>query len=530
MLEVAGRYACEVTIDASSLRFLSEVFRREHNLRGRGIVLAQLQHSWEMQLPSLYIIAALKRREPSTIHLFSPRVHHGNYLSWLLAKLRDLRSLFNSSPSSIKVFKSVGASRVLRISPRALSKPRAVSLYERWLRQSKSKQDIWTLEIDGVEIGDLIYDQWLRSSNSATIDPASKSFQHFLREAAAIAEYWRSFLERKNVRAVVGSTAYVQAIPIRLAAQRGIPSYEANITAHGTRYFSQSKCRPYLEVEDYPQFFQELSQEDQVEGIEWADASLSSRLSLGAKDPWVLSGKPWAADQEIDLPELGPRGVRVLVATHEFSDSPNIYRNLFPDYFEWLRHLGRITLDSPNQFILKAHPDGPDDEDKHLEAIIEEFPHFVCVGKDTSNAALIRAGADRVITMYGNIGIEFAYLGKTVVFASPHNPFSKYTVGYHCNSIEEFETRVREIGNLKPLGSNRDVCQAFFVNTRMNSFSFFYPGFQFPQDPWKWFVSKWNFSEHEEIISAYMDWIASEQYWFLAHRFGRPTAMNHPGA
>ena len=507
-------------------KFLRRAFSAERKRWGHGKILVQLQNSWEMQLPSIYATAAYNRDRGARIVLFQPRLHRGNGRNWIWTRIRDVLVWAGILSGPLGLYRCLGAQELLRIPPSAARSTEAQSLYMKWVNICQSNEALWELEHSGVPVGDLIYDQWLRSSGQATVDLGDSDFQNFLFEAAVIVTYWQRYFERENVVGCIGSAAYIQAVPLRFAAFKNIPSFEININANGTRRFTKSQPRPYLEIHNYPHYFQRLSAHERREGTRWAKAALESRLSRSAVDPWIKQNVAWTDSGKVELPELQEGGVRVLIATHEFSDSPNIFKNLFPDFFQWLRFVGEVTSGTKNQFLLKAHPDGPAIDRGHLSKICSEFPHLIQIDKAVSNSALIKSGIRHAVTVYGSIGIEFAFLGLPVVFSSRNHPYSSYEIGYTPRSVEEFGNLLSRIEKLEPRAKQSDVLEAFFVSTRMNTHSFFYDGYRFPENPWMSFVSDWKIVDHERIIRAYQAWMNSSEYWFLWKSFGVPTWMN----
>ena len=50
--------------------------------------------------------------------------------------------------------------------------------------------------------------------------------------------------------------------------------------------------------------------------------------------------------------------IKVFIALHCFFDSPHSYGcNLFPDFYEWLDFLGKISLETDYDWYMKTHPD-----------------------------------------------------------------------------------------------------------------------------------------------------------------------------
>ena len=49
--------------------------------------------------------------------------------------------------------------------------------------------------------------------------------------------------------------------------------------------------------------------------------------------------------------------IKILIATHCFFDSPHSYgKNIFPDFYEWLDYLGKISNKTDYDWYIKLHP------------------------------------------------------------------------------------------------------------------------------------------------------------------------------
>ena len=132
--------------------------------------------------------------------------------------------------------------------------------------------------------------------------------------------------------------------------------------------------------------------------------------------------------------------IKILVATHDFFDSPHSYGfNFYPDFYVWLETLGRISEKTNYKWYLKTHPDPIGDSDKVLIELEKRFPKFEVIPSDTSHHELIKNGINIALTVFGTIGWEYPALGIPTINASKNNPHSKFNFSITPNNRIEYE-------------------------------------------------------------------------------------------
>ena len=93
----------------------------------------------------------------------------------------------------------------------------------------KSKEDLLNLKLEGVEIGDLFYDNYMRQQSKHSVEITPK-FKKILLKYLNDFYYWYNYFNQNNVRSVIVSHAvYNLAIPLRIAQSRSIPAYIASL-------------------------------------------------------------------------------------------------------------------------------------------------------------------------------------------------------------------------------------------------------------------------------------------------------------
>ena len=82
-------------------------------------------------------------------------------------------------------------------------------------------------------------------------------------------------------------------------------------------------------------------------------------------------------------------------------------------------------------------------------------------------------GINLVLTVYGTIGMEYAYYNIPVINASINNPHISYDFNYHPKNIHEYEQAIINYKNLKINYSKQDISEYFYMRY-LNAF-YMYP-------------------------------------------------------
>ena len=75
--------------------------------------------------------------------------------------------------------------------------------------------------VEGIWIGDLIYDSYIKYYSVPTIDIKSENFKLFFNECIYVFYFWLDYFTKNPVNTVIGShSVYYSAIPLRIGVKR----------------------------------------------------------------------------------------------------------------------------------------------------------------------------------------------------------------------------------------------------------------------------------------------------------------------
>jgi hypothetical protein len=224
--------------------------------------------------------------------------------------------------------------------------------------------------------------------------------------------------------------------------------------------------------------------------------------------------------------------IKILIAVHCFFDAPHPYgKNLFPDLYEWMTFLGKMSEKTDYDWYLKTHPDYLPANTPILEQFLNKYPKFTKIDHRTSHLQLVDDGLDFVLTVYGTVGFEYAVLGVPVINASTCNPHIRYNFNIHPRTVEEYENILLNLRNQK---LDIDVNQVYeyyfmrFINNTDNWLFESYNGFlekiggykkQIGSISFKEFLEQYSQKKHYRMLQALDRFVESKDFCFQKKHF-----------
>jgi hypothetical protein len=450
---------------------------------------------WEKEAPARRFMAWCRRKWPHAqsekrdsvvlLGLFdsNPSIFCTAYVANFLAekhhsRIESYQFIGRVNPTVRKIYESFGARFGLGMGDAAPHEARAQAEAEQIFAGLKSKWDVMKLTVDGVLIGDQVYDSYLRFYNEATVRLDDPRLREVLVQALRIFYTTRDYLARNRVTAFFADDfSYINSgIVTRLVHLAGVPIYmvlfgkifwilraEACPTETSHTYPAPAVI-PYFH---YPRMFAALSPEQQAAGIARGKTALEERLA-GKFCPLVrMAGSSYTSSGERVLDD-GPEP-RVLVMMHDFVDSPHGYREmLFPDFYEWIVFLLEHAEKTPFRWYVKPHPCTTDPSraamnaanDRVVAELKARFPKVTFLPANASNRQILDDGLAAMFTVHGTSGHEYAYRGVPVVNCGD-NPHIAYNFNLHARTLEQYAQWIREADRL-PVQIEEEAIEQFF--------------------------------------------------------------------
>lgn len=308
------------------------------------------------------------------------------------------------------------------------------------------------LRIDGILVGDLVIDSYLRFRPAATVDLADPFLARLLTQMlrdVALAQAW--FARAQPALYLSSYSTYIEhGVAVRVALARGIPvRVFGNLVTFGKRLstndpFHATNGGSYRDIAE--------SLAEPVPALEQARELLEGRLggkidqatSYMRQSAYISSGEPVPAEV---------RGA-VVVFLHDFFDSPHVYADLvFDDFWQWICCTIQTLTEAGIPFFLKPHPNQIAASVAVLDQLRAKFPALRLLSTRITNRQLAEAGMGAGVTVYGTVGHELAYLGVPVICCARH-PHHAFDFCRTAHSVAEYQGMLRQPFEL-PL--DRDV-------------------------------------------------------------------------
>lgn len=413
----------------------------------------------------------------------------GNYLVERLDCQLEAYDFGTRSNSVVeKVFRSFGVRCTLNAEGADTNRGRAAALADELFSGLKTKWDLVNLTVDGLLIGDQIYDSYLRYHNLPTVQLDDPRLRQIIEDAVAIYFAAADYLRTTKVECLISDDySYINSgIVTRLLLQAGVPVllvlfgepfHLLQLDPQPPNPAPGSQWHPYApavahQYYRYREVFAQLAEAEKARALMQARQRLTARLS-GDHDPLVFMHESTygiGTGAARIFPETGRP--RILVMLHDFIDSPHGFRGLlFPDFYEWIHFLLEHAQETPFDWYVKPHPSTTDTRrramneanDKVLVELQARFPKIHFLPAATSNRQILEEGVSAMFTVYGTAGHEFAYAGIPVVNAGDNRHIA-YSFNIHASSLDHYRDCIRQADRLKIEIDPREIEEFFYMN------------------------------------------------------------------
>ena len=512
------------------------VFSPDGTLRpNTNIILLELNTMHSAHIAYGYFANMLAKNNDAKIIAYKPGLLKG-YIRKIIFNIQSKIGF-----GEFAVYKSFGTSDFIGI---WLSKGQAVKsklLYKKIIGEINTKKDLEDLKIGGVYIGDLFYDEFLRSYSKPTFQKEWGDFQKSFKESCDIFIFWNDFIRNNNIKAInVSHCVYNLAIPLRIALHLDIPVYQTNITHIYRLSFNNQYA--YNDYFFFPEKFLSLNMDVRKSGIAEAEVRINRRFKgeVGVDMSYSKKSAYGVVGQNQLLKESSQ--AKILIATHCFFDSPHVFgNNIFPDFYEWLDFLGKVSESTDYDWYIKTHPDYLPGNMEIIEYFLQKYRKFTLLPASASHHQLISEGINVALTTYGTIGFEYAALGIPVINASLCNPHIAYDFNLHPKDIDEYKEMLLGIKNLDFKIDKKQVYEYYFMQYIYNTANIFFSNYnkviekiggysnQFTEDIYSGWLDDWTPERHDDINLALQSFIKSGDYRMDYNHIGQQVTVESIG-
>lgn len=327
----------------------------------------------------------------------------------------------------------------------------------------RSLGDVETLgavTIDGVLVGDLVIDSYLRFRPSPRVVLDDPFLLYVLWQAHRDVRRARAYFRAARPRLYLGSySTYVQhGVVARVALDEGVAVHTfGNMQRFGKQLTTEDVFHT-MDPRPYREGFGSLDRK--AERLGEAARQLEFRLSGGIDTATSYMARSAYAGGTVDAPDV--RGAAV-VFLHDFYDSPHVYADLvFPDFWAWICCTIETLEAARVPYFVKPHPNQIGLSEGVLAELRARYPRLPMLPIAVTNRQLADGGMACAITMYGTVAHEVAYLGVPSIGCARH-PHAAFDFCRTAKSQEEYVALLGEAARLpRDEGKLREEALAFY--------------------------------------------------------------------
>lgn len=280
------------------------------------------------------------------------------------------------------------------------------------------------LTVDGIALGDLIIDTYLRFKPAPAFDIDDRFVRQLIWQALRDVRQASAWFATHRPRAYLTSyTTYVEhGVAARVALREGIPVWTFGSLSRVYQRISLDHHFHTPDASAYRRIFESL--DDRAGRLAQAEAQLGTRLSGGVDVATSYMRQSSYGDSAKPLP--ADLAGAVVIFLHDFYDSPHIYADLvFDDFMQWVRTSIETLHAAGTTVYIKPHPNQISLSAGVLDTLRADYPDAKWLGTDANNVRLAQAGIACGLTVYGTVAHELAYLGVPVITCArhPHHTF-----------------------------------------------------------------------------------------------------------
>ena len=417
----------------------------------------------------------------------------------------------------------------------------AIALWHYFLLKMGKK--VINLNLFGIKYGDILYDQYLRKHQLATIKVIDRRILDMMKTITGMLFRYKKLIKNGEYEAVLVShrIGLTDGLLTRIAAKHNLEVYSTG----GQHYGTILRTTTYDDVISY--VYKPTNKELQtVVSLDNFDTIFKDFLEKHKTGVYSKDAAKAFADEsnnelttEIFANKLGldVNKKNVFVMLHAFTDFPHSHFKrvmIFKDYLEWVTTtLNYAKTDTEVNWIFKQHPSVEfyPTKDVDYDALFSaKGDHIVYLDVDQRiNTFDVARVADVIITCVGSAGFEIPALGGKAYSITPSpNYYNNIGFAKYPKSIKAYIDMLKAIPNEESLTEDdQRVAQALFLyvnefakvkvsaipnlthsssrDTNMNN--------------WYWEMVADEYDKHQEVICQealdYAEQMKADDFWAL---------------
>ncbi len=481
-----------------------------NNINGKKIILCELNNFTSIQIPFFYILNYFCKKKSYKLKCFYNYTVLKHSINENIFQIFIRKNILNFFIK--KIYKYFGISEFIY----PYSKNNEKLILQKNIKKVlnlKSKKELVNFKINGVLIGDLLYDTYCKKFFEPTIDFKDERFKLLTKEFLILFNYWNNyFIHHSSIEKVLSSHGvYSYAIILRIALK-----FKKDVYLVSLDRIKKLNPKTPFEVH-YSDFdikqLNKLNKKNKVKIVKKGKLILDNILKGNEKSFNIVSTLKKNSFLKNSQKSLITKNnkIKVLISPHDFYDAPHVWgdHGLFSDYYEWLNYLFKLSKKTNYDWYLKTHPDlvgqyGANQRQSRniLQSLTKDYKNIKILPPNYSNYRLVKDKINFVITCHGSVAYEFPYFKIPTITCSKSNPFIEYKFNIHSKSIKNLEEIVLNLNKYKnKIRINKEEIYKYFANRFVfyNTNDWLFNFFDYTN-----FVKAWHMRDGPELFEYWI--------------------------
>lgn len=406
--------------------------------------------------------------------LFLPTQKNANVPHYIIRRVYQKVYYFFLKIKWIKLFKTVGAVKFIDLTNSEFN----FFKYKKFnSNKNLNRKKILKYSLGGIEVGDLVYDTYLRYRALPTlfVGDVFKNYLFFKAEKVL------KNLEKINkkycpVVYFTGYSSYLHhGLPVRYFLKKGVKVFSGKNNSQINKQLTKKDPRHVENYEDFVKHFAKIKNKNEI--LEFSKKKLNERFSGDdRKRLFYMKFNPYNKNYKIgkklyyDLAKT--KGV---VFLQDFYDSPHDWGSMiFPDFYIWCIYTLNIIKKYKLPIAVKPHPNMftfSKETPSLIERLKKRYDKIVWLDHTLSNKYLFKK-IDFGISASGSILLELAYHNIVPISCGDH-PGKYFDFTLAAKSIMQYKNLLINYRSIKKSINIKNLCAFnymyyFHENTSIN--------------------------------------------------------------
>ena len=494
-------------------------------------------NGWQVQhIGYSYLANFFSEKKKCNVVAFDSHSLFKRHKETILEKLKWVLGIFFKI-NNFGVYSSFGTQNFLKPKYDDSIRRKSLKKFKHFYSKNRSLKDLENLCVEKIWVGDLIYASYLKKFSEHTVDLNSENFKIFFLGCVNNFYFWLNYFNKNKVKGLVTShSVYTFGIPTRIADYKKIQNFvfgTSNIinTTNTTSYkYKRNGSAIYFRY--YKKIFNKIKKSETRKCLDLGKKYLNKILD-GETKYYYLKKTTFSKNKDNDYVKYFNKKnkIKVLIYSHLFTDSPHIYGNhFFPDFFEWLKFLGKIIKKTNYEWYIKSHPNEDKTTKKVIKIFLKKNPNVKLLPKNLSNLLIIKNNIKFALTIYGTVASELPAFGIKVINASKNNPHFNYNFSINPKNVFEYEKMLLNLKKVKFKINKKDLFEYHYMKNHyslLNDYLFddfgSYTNFEngrqilLTNKCYKYWLEKFSLEKHNKVKTMYEKFIKSGDYMPMSH-------------